>query len=372
MSPLSVGKYLKTHKRKSIGSALVIGLSIFLVLFMQVMVRDLIDGFSLSTGRLNHYSEVLSADNRTLNKVIKNLNESQSVKKIIPSMIMNSSIKNNIGVDSEFVIYRMEKENIKYTMRELGLTLENGTIESSKDNAIILSEMVAKNKKLKVGDTISKDKDSYFKIPGKYVVIGIMKGDINLGFIPSTNKAINALTCTNYLFFWKNGFRKEVDNELLSHKNKNFEVTNYKSDWKDAQDFSSSFSFICNLVIILIVIVQAIILGFTNYSEYYQRKEEFGVQKALGFKLKDILIRVFKEILSINVIAFIVGISLILIFIGVDNTTVVNRGIPVYRLISSDVLKVTVFPIVTTITSIFPVANLIRNTDTLRIIEGGH
>lgn len=372
MSPLSVGKYLKTHKKKAAGSSIVIGLSIFLVLFMQIIVRNLIDGFSLSTGRLNYYTEAVSMNEKTLDKVLQDLNNSKSVEKTIPSVVMNSSTKNNIGIDSEFVVYKMEESNIKYTMNKLGLTLQQGDIHSLKGNSIILSDMVARNKKLKVGDKISKDKDPYFKISGEYIVTGIIKGNINLGFIPTSKEVLNSIPSKNYLFFWKDGCRKEVDAELLKNKSKNFIVTNYDIDWKDAKEFSSSFTFICNLIIIIIVIIQAIILGFTNYSEYYQRKEEFGVQKALGFKVKDILNKVFKEILTINMLAFITGIVLTLIFVGADNTTVINRGIPAYRIISLDILKVAIFPVVTTISSIFPVAKIIRNTDTIKIIEGGY
>lgn len=372
MSPLSVGKYIKTHKKKAISSSIVIGLSIFVVLFMQVVVRNMVDGFSLSTGRLNYFSEAVSKDDKILNKVLENLNKNNSLEKVVPSLIMSSSTKNSIGMDSEFVVYKMQDKDIKFTMDKLGLTLQEGKIESSKQNSIILSEMIVKNKKLKVGDKISKDTDPYFKISGEYVLTGIMKGNTNLGFVPMDSKGLASISSKNYLFFWKDGFRKEVDSELLQNKSKNFDVTNYDIDWSDSQNFNSSFTFMCNLLIILIVIVQAIIIGFTNYSEYYQRKEEFGVEKALGFKVKDILAKVFMEILVVNLLAFAVGIALILIFIGVESFRVVVRGIPEYRLITADILKVAIFPVVTTISSVFPVAKLIRNTDTIKIIEGGH
>lgn len=372
MSPLSVGKYLKTHKKKAISSSIVIGLSIFIVLFMQLIVRNMVDGFSLSTGRLNYFSEAISKDDKILDKVVNDLDKANSIEKIIPSIVMTSSTKNTIGMDSEFIVYKMEENDINFTMNKLGLSLQEGKIDTSKENSIILSDMVVRNKKLKVGDKISKDTDPYFKISGEYVLTGVIKGDINLGFVPMQSNKHNLTLAKNYLFFWKDGFRKELDSELLQNRSKNFDVTNYDIDWSDSQNFNSSFTFMCNLLIIIIVLVQAVIIGFTNYSEYFQRKEEFGIEKALGFKVKNILARVFNEIFVINILAFVVGIALIVLFIGIESFRVTARGVPGYRLIVSDVLKVAIFPVVTTISSVFPVAKLIRNADTINIIEGGH
>lgn len=372
MNPLSTIKYLKTHKKKVITSALIIGLSIFIILFMQVEVRGLGDGFFSSSRRLKFFSEGKVKTELAKDNIInKQLDEEDVLEETIPSIKYRSSMKNNMGLDSELIIYKMDNKDIKYTLSKLGLKIKSGNLGSSDEKSIVLSEMAANNKGVKVGGILSKNNDDYLKIEGEYTVVGILEGEINVGFIPTTRDKILVSKEKNYLYFWKVGFENQVNSTLLKNKSSDFEVTNYDIDMLQAEDFAESFTVITNVIIVLMVIIQGIILSFTNYSEYYQRRDEFGIEKALGFKEKSILIKIFKEIFIISVIGFLIGILFIYMYVLLMNSFAVERGILPYRIIFDDVFKVVIFPVVITLASVLPIAKLIKNTDTLKIIEGG-
>jgi len=372
MNPLSITKYLKTHKKKVITSAVIIGLSIFIILFMQIEVRGLSDGFFSSSGRLKFFSEGKVKNELAKDNIINNqLKEEGALEEIIPSIKYGSSMKNNMGLDSELIIYKMGNEDITYTISKLGLKIKQGSLGVSDGKSILLSEMAANNKGVKVGDKLSKDNDDYLRINGEYTVVGILEGEVNVGFIPTTEADILESKEKNYLYFWNVGFENQVNATLLKNKSSDFEVTNYDIDMLQAEDFSESFTIICNVTIVLMVIIQGIILAFTNYSEYYQRREEFGIEKALGFKEKSILIKIFKEIFIVSIIGFLIGIILSYMYVLVMNSFAFKRGIPPYNIIFNDVFKVIIFPVVITISSVLPIAKLIKNTDTLKIIEGG-
>lgn len=372
MNPLSTIKYLKTHKKKVITSSLIIGLSIFLILFMQVEVRGLSDSFYLSSGRLNFFSEGRVKTEYAGENIINNqMKEDGVLEKTIPSIKYGSSMKNNIGLDMELVIYKMSGEDIQYTINKLGLKVKEGTLGTSDGKSIILSERVANNKGVRVGDKLSKDNDDYFKIDGEYTVACILEGNVNLGFIQGSEEAILTASERNYLYFWKDGYKDEVNSILLENKGSDFQVTEYDTDIIAIEDFAESFSLMSNILIVLMVIIQCVILAFTSYLEYYQRREEFGIEKALGFKEKNILFNIFKEIFIRSILGFFVGIIMAYMYIYIMNSFAFQRGMTQYRIILEDVLKVSIFPIVITLSSSLPIAKLIRNTDTIKIIEGG-
>jgi putative ABC transport system permease protein len=372
MNPLSTINYLKKHKKKVSTDSFIIGLSIFLILFMQVEVRGLSDGFYLSSERLNFFSEGKVKTESDSEKIIDNqMKEDGVLEKTIPSIKYGSSIKNNIGIDMELVIYKMSGEDIKYTIDKLGLKVKEGNLGTSDGKSIILSERVANNKGVKVGDKLSKDNDDFFKIDGEYTVACILEGNVNLGFIQGSKEGILESSEKNYLYFWKEGFKNKVNSILLANKGSDFQVTDYDTDIIAIEDFAESFTLMSNIIIVLLVIIQGVILAFTSYLEYYQRREEFGIEKALGFKEKNILINIFKEIFIRSVLGFFIGIILACMYIYVINCFVFQRGLPPYRIIFDDILKVTIFPIVITLSSVLPIAKLIRNTDTIKIIEGG-
>lgn len=371
MNPLSTSKYLKTHKKKVITSSLIIGLSIFLILFMQVEIRGLSDGSYLSTERLKFFSEGLAKTELVNGNINNQLMDDGVLEKIVPSIRYRSSMKSSIGVDTELIIYCMESGDIEFMLSKLGLKIKEGGIGSNDGKSIILSEMIANNKGVKVGDTLSKNNDNYLYIDGEYTVAGILEGKVNVAFIPTSEVKISSTDTRNYLYFWNEGYENKVNSVLLDNKSSDFQVNTYEKDKESIEDFSESFTLISNIIIVLMIIIQGVILAFTNYSEYYQRREEFGVEKALGFKEKSILIRIFKEIFILSVIGFLLGIILIYTYLFIINSFAFTRGVPLYRIIVDDIFKVIVIPIVITLSSVLPIAKLIRNTDTLKIIDGG-
>nr|WP_243425580.1 FtsX-like permease family protein [Clostridium paridis] len=117
--------------------------------------------------------------------------------------------------------------------------------------------------------------------------------------------------------------------------------------------------------------VQGIILGFINYSAYYQRKNEFGVLKALGYSITDIFIKIIKEIFVTTIVGVLFAVVLIILYVVARNIHGFYSGMPAYRVELSDSFKIIPFPMFITLFSIFPIINLIRNADTIAIIEGG-
>ncbi|MBL4931510.1 FtsX-like permease family protein [Clostridium paridis] len=371
MSPLSSIKYLMSHKRRTFSIALSISLSILIVFIFQLEIRNMVDGFYLSSNRLKSFSEVKALNGNDAEKLVNKIQQQGNGDKVINTVERSSSYRTGIGTDAELIVYNMTNKDIEYTMKKLSLKLKEGYIDSTKKDGLIISEQVARNKKVKLGDRISKDTDDFFRIDGEYEIRGIYEGNINVAFIPTDQKEIDMIQNKNFLLFFNESNKSQINSSLLSEKSKKYTVTTYETDINDIESFFSSFTIITNIVVFILVMVQGIILGFINYSAYYQRKNEFGVLKALGYSITDIFIKIIKEIFVTTIVGVLFAVVLIILYVVARNIHGFYSGMPAYRVELSDSFKIIPFPMFITLFSIFPIINLIRNADTIAIIEGG-
>ncbi len=215
------------------------------------------------------------------------------------------------------------------------------------ENAIVISEELAKENELKTGDEVTfylpEDEDTVFT----YKIVGIyeevtkeednnsfmgMKGMTSSNTIYTNITSLNAITLAteddsytttgpirimagNGLtakFYLKNKdnlekFESEVKEKGLSNYYQL--VTNEEeilANLKPIQNLSDySFSFL-----IVILIIGAIVLGVINMINIRERKYEIGVLRAIGMKKSKVAMQLVSEILMVAFVALIIGTTL--------------------------------------------------------------
>lgn len=186
---------------------------------------------------------------------------------------------------------------------------------------IIIDKVFAKNKDLKIGDTL--------KIIGqKFKIVGISKGGnmvvYQYGFI--SQKEAEALfkmrNTTNYFIVTINDLakKKEVKKELeeefpnLKVKTKESFITENKRLIREG------FLPIIGVLVVVAFLIGASLIGLTIYTATVEKSQEFGVLKAVGAKNRQLFFIVFEQGFISTFLGYLLGLAATLLAVrGIEN-----------------------------------------------------
>lgn len=179
-----------------------------------------------------------------------------------------------------------------------------------KEGEAVVSEMLAKNWGVKVGDVLDEDFDNLWISGAPLKIAHISKGEGIFFYAVDPNYSNNS----TLMYLRSEGVSDEeasrAINELTSKiRNDHPEVSfiqreEYSREFKDSLSF---MVFILYFIVALVSLVIAITINALFAAAYDKRKYEFSVYKALGFSNLKIFGKVAGEVLIINAAALIVG-----------------------------------------------------------------
>lgn len=335
MKPLSTVTYLKSNAKKVLPGFVCMALGVFLIYFFSTILYSSIYGLSQSS--LNMLEKVTSLSSNTKDPISdKTLNKIEScsnVEYIIPVISDIGSFEyrspfGSVGTES----FNIFEEDIPKVLRIFDMKLVEGKLPSANSNELLIPLKVAKQNKIKIGDCIGKNPDLNVILNKKYKVCGIVDGSVNVMLTTNAGnvKREEALKL-GLIFSLKNKNNKSINDELLSMKEKNVTIIDYKSAY-DQMDESlkvmNSLKFILNFIVIIVL---CIAIGNLNYILFLNRKDEFAILTAIGYKKTTIYKKILKENIALNLLAFIVGIVFTIIVVELLNIVVFEpRGQYVY------------------------------------------
>ncbi len=179
-----------------------------------------------------------------------------------------------------------------------------------KEGEAVVSEMLAKNWGVKVGDVLDEDFDNLWISGAPLKIAHISKGEGIFFYAVDPNYSNNS----TLMYLRSEGVSDEeasrAINELTSKiRNDHPEVSfiqreEYSREFKDSLSF---MVFILYFIVALVSLVIAITINALFAAAYDKRKYEFSVYKALGFSNLKIFGKVAVEVLIINAAALVVG-----------------------------------------------------------------
>lgn len=179
-----------------------------------------------------------------------------------------------------------------------------------KEGEAVVSEMLAKNWGVKVGDVLDEDFDNLWISGAPLKIAHISKGEGIFFYAVDPNYSNNS----TLMYLRSEGVSDEeasrAINELTSKiRNDHPEVSfiqreEYSREFKDSLSF---MVFILYFIVALVSLVIAITINALFAAAYDKRKCEFSVYKALGFSNLKIFGKVAGEVLIINAAALVVG-----------------------------------------------------------------
>ncbi|MBW9145527.1 FtsX-like permease family protein [Clostridium sp. CM027] len=378
MKPLSALSYCKNNKKKLITSTISILVAVSFLYIFQTFVKSI--GDSLQDLKVNPYKnhmtvQSIGKDKPIPKSIMSIIKDNSNVENII-SFVSYETVYTIPGASTSAFILGIRPENIEYVMKKNNITLKEGRLPLENHKEVALDYRVSKNKNVVIGDKIGNSIEKNDALNGEYTVVGIVKGDGFLSFMPyntdvattNTNDAITAEK--SILVFPKNNKIKEVDKLLLSFPKKGVAVMTLSGMIK-LYNKGASIMRTLDMICILAIIVMVISTGSSKYVEFFSRKQELGILNAMGYTKVELMKKVFWEVFIVNLLGFTLG-----IIVGWLSSVLINNGafgavggVSVHYS-SKAFLMALYIPLFTTLFTLIPVNRMISKLDPIVMIEG--
>lgn len=209
-----------------------------------------------------------------------------------------------------FVLFGLKSDEMRFLAERCQLKLKEGRFPHEGQPEAILSETLAKNKKVGVGDVILSPltPDQYAPIP--VVVVGILEGETWLAMISYDFVRMNFYPpLDNLLIFAENPRdQPKLDRWLRdTFKGERARVWTYGELVEETHKAFRNLYFITGVVVTVISVMLAIMMGLLANIYFQQRLVEFGLLQAVGFTRRALLKRVTTETVIVVMLGWLAG-----------------------------------------------------------------
>jgi putative ABC transport system permease protein len=387
--PLNSFTYYRRHKRQAFLVIGIMGVMIFAVTLIIFILGVSADAREPLVGYLRQVNLVRSPGviQQLDPAIAAQIKTHPSVERVIPVAprfhIASAWIPPFDRAEaSPFAVYA---EDMIYLVELYGLDLKEGHLPHPGSNEIIISESLALNRNLAVGDVIGDaDHPAYpgaEALPTTFVISGIFAkpsnpeeenwwGFISLEFIE--NEEIFPLPDSPALFVVPKPGQKQILDDWLRSEATGIDakVLTYQQELARIRQSAQNQIFSIVVLQAIIAIVAALGIAVLNHIYIAQRQAEFGMLHALGYKRSYLVGRVLREYGSITSIAWILSAALTLLVMAY-----LRFGVYEPIGLSFNLLKLTPWlytlpiPVVVLLVTAITTARTLSKLDPIEIIE---
>ncbi|GAB4462748.1 MAG: hypothetical protein OHK0029_30200 [Armatimonadaceae bacterium] len=281
-----------------------------------------------------------------------------------------------------FVVLGLTRENREYLLNRVGTEILEGRLPAEGMPEAVLSEPVAKNKGVKVGDVVSgpTDEGGISGSPVPVKLVGILKGPV---WIAMTTKSF---TDSTFLTMPKSVIFTTKDPQALLALNQELMPAGRKADGKldpqkvqllsrqnlvkELKDSLSAMYLIMAVVNFTVIFVIALMSGMLSNIYFTQRLPEFAILAAIGYQRSRLVVRVITETFLLSLIGWAVGAVVSYVFLSYFKVAVFdNKGLMIDPL-DPFAYKFTIpIPFSITLFAVATIAYRLMRFDPVTIIE---
>jgi hypothetical protein len=217
-------------------------------------------------------------------------------------------------------IYGVSESELQTLTSLYGVQMKEGHLPRPRTNEVALSEAVALNRDLSVGDRIGRSVDGHeYNIPAEMIVTGIFSqhsqghgaNDLWLGFASYEYLSRHELYASHpidLLVIPAEGHKDEMDTWLQENVRSDLAgVRTFERLQNTYRQQTLTALAVFGVVESIIAIVAAMALAVLSYTFFTQRKEEFGILHAMGRSRWWLVCRTAKETASVVAVAWLIG-----------------------------------------------------------------
>jgi ABC-type lipoprotein release transport system permease subunit len=382
MNPLSTWTFYLRHKRRA---ALLLGLiglvTVGLYLLVALSWAIFIEPMRANYMILSKLSVVMPGIylDEPDPTVAAQIRSNPDVAQVIPAYSMQIALPEVMGGGSEwFFLMGVMQENIPYLMERCGATLKEGQMLEPRTNGIMLSDKVAANLGLQIGDTIhSSTNPEYFgNILSPLEVVGILESDVRMGVMSYEYLESHELYQRfppSFLVVAHAGREVVVDNFLREEiaAGQTFVLTHQWLAQQMAIKYRNSYVLLLPIITIVAIAI-TFVIGIANHIEFSRRLSEFGLLHAAGYSRRWLVRRLTMETATLACIGWGIGLGLSWIILSILKLAVfAPTGHELTILSLAPALLVTPVPIAMTGITLIGVRRIFSRLDPVALVERG-
>lgn len=329
--PLASATFYSRHRRRAvllIGAMGMVIMAVVLLVFVEAVIAD---ARAPGLRYLSRVSRVYSLGGGLDPGVVAQVKTHPAVERAIPVAPRYHMLSVHIPpfTEDEASPFGVYAEDMAYLVGLYDLELKEGHLPRPRTNEMVISEIVARNRDLQVGDVIGDpDRPAYpgaERLDAEFVVSGILArasapedenwlGFVSLEFLES-HQAYRIPEIPPLIVVPKAG-QKDVLDDWLENElaGRDAFVLTFRQETARAQQRTHSMMLAIALLEGVIAIVAAVALAALNYIYISQRQSEFGVLHALGYSRARLVWRTVQETLLTTGAAW--GLSAVLFLAG--------------------------------------------------------
>jgi len=332
--PLSSWTFYLRHRRRGIILVMSAALVIVGVALPVFLLSAVADAMMPDFEYLRYVSKVAPDHGRTIDaSVMGQIRSHPTVGRVIPVMSLGLQVDVPPGGVTRTSIYGVAEGDLPTLVDLFGMQIKEGRLPRPRSNEIVLSEPVALNRGLRVGDRIGVpphqrgefellDLDD---VPTEMAVVGILQPRTEhprseqtlssdamwLGLASYEYLESHELTSSRSVWLLVvpvDGRKGELDTWLEeSVASAQTDVTTYEVEYREHRQIVQGLIIGFAVVGCVTAIVAAIAMATLNYIFFAQRQEEFGILYAVGRSRLWLVLRTMKETGSVVTVAWLAG-----------------------------------------------------------------
>ncbi|HEY0868363.1 MAG TPA: FtsX-like permease family protein [Fimbriimonas sp.] len=315
LRPLAASTYLLRNASKTIPLTGVIMLAVLLVAGIIAMI----DSIPYSIRTIYSYSELMlglgpRGDMSLTPKLVKTVREESPVPldKVVLCRASSAMVRSIVG-KWPFVVLGFEQDVMPYYLERMGSKSLQGRLPRPGAPEAVISEPVARNRNLKLGDALLGPEDNDNYSPQEVKVVGIAQTDRWVMFTNVEYQRMNHFPPIDVALVFAKNLRDQRKLDKWAEerfKGDRAQIFAYHQIEEQTEEMFGTLYKILNIVIGTLVLVITFMMGMLMNIYQSQRLIEFGLLQAIGYTRKQLLRRVWLESFAVIVAGWILGVLL--------------------------------------------------------------
>ncbi len=376
-TPLSSRTFYQRHRRRSIALVATMALMIVGVAFPAFFFLPMIEAQKPYYLNYLHYVTRVESDGVPAvdPAVVGQIRTHAAVERVVRVQPLEMAISIPPMATNLVPVYGCAESDIPVLMDLFGLSLREGRLPQVRSSEVALSEALALNRGLEIGDVVGKPAYELDVIPTELTVVGILSpGDVSLGFASLEYLERHeryAHRPIHLLVIPTEGHKTEVDTWLEQHvSSAQTRVETYTEAHRGFAQARRGFLALSAAIECIIAGVAALALAALSAVFLIQRKHEFGILHAMGRSRPWLVMRTTREASAVVATAWVTRAAICLIILLCAQASVyVPSGVPLNLADTTPWLFTLPVPLAVIAATVGLVTRMLRKLDPVSIIE---
>jgi ABC-type antimicrobial peptide transport system permease subunit len=318
--PLSALVYFARNPGKVLPMGFVIVLSVFLIASIATLANSIDRTILTIYGYTNYFTYVIPqrVTARVPDDQLKEIKADPRIDRVMEASLFFTNIKTVIG-QLPFVVLGLTPENREYIVKRVGTQIVQGRMPAEGMPEAALSEPLAKNKGVKIGDIIAgpTDEGGIAGSPIPVKCVGIFKGPIWIAITTKSFCDTTFLTSPrSTIYTTKNpADLMAVNTMLMPAENRTsgklspakVMLLSRQNLISQLRESLSTMFLIMAVVNLTVIFVIALMSGMLSNIYFTQRISEFAVLSAIGYQRSQLIWRIIAETALLTLLGWIFG-----------------------------------------------------------------